>query len=129
MGFFKLGTMTVGSVFKKPETLKYPFETKEPYAKQKGVIVNAKPTECTLCGICEKRCPANAIKVDREKRTWAINHLWCIQCDYCEQGCPKKCLVMKGERPGITATKEDEVIKIPEKEKKVESEKPEDKKE
>lgn len=36
---------------------------------------------------------------------------------------------MKGERPGITATKEDEVIKIPEKEKKVESEKPEDKKE
>ena len=69
MGFFKLGTMTVGSVFKKPETLKYPFETKDPYEKQKGVIVNDKPKDCTLCGICQKRCPANAIKVDREART------------------------------------------------------------
>lgn len=36
---------------------------------------------------------------------------------------------MKGDRPGITATKEDEVIKIPEAQKKAESKKADDKKE
>lgn len=36
---------------------------------------------------------------------------------------------MKGERPGITAKKDDEVIKIPEQKKKAESETATDKKE
>lgn len=69
MGFFKLGTMTLGSLFKKPQTLKYPFETKEPYQGQKGFVVQAKPDTCNCCGICDKRCPANAIKVSRPEKT------------------------------------------------------------
>ena len=40
MGSFKLGGMTFGSLFKKPETLLYPFEKKEPYTGQKGHIIN-----------------------------------------------------------------------------------------
>ena len=112
MGFFKLGTMTLGGLVKKPETLQYPAETKAPYSGQKGVVVNAKTDVCNLCGLCEKRCPANAIVVDRDKSTWSISHLSCIQCGYCISGCPKKALEMKGERPALAAKKEMEVIKI-----------------
>lgn len=68
MGFFKLGTMTIGSIFKKKETLQYPIQTKEPYEGQKGTIKNARLEDCTLCGICEKRCPTHAITVDRDAR-------------------------------------------------------------
>lgn len=113
MGFFKLGTMTLKGLVKKPETLQYPAETKEPYKDQKGTVINANPKDCTLCTLCAKRCPTNAIDVDREKRTWAISHLNCIQCGYCIAGCPKKCLVMKGERPELVAKKNVETIKIP----------------
>lgn len=118
MGFFKLGTMTIGSLFKKPETLKYPFETKKPYEGQKGTIQNVNPKDCTLCGMCAKKCPCNAIDVDREGRTWSIQHFQCIQCGYCTQNCPKNCLVMDGEKPEVVAKKEAEIVKIPAKEKK-----------
>ena len=123
MGFFKLGTMTLKGLVKKPETLQYPAETKEPYTGQKGTVVNANPADCTLCTLCQKRCPTNAIEVDREKRKWVISHLNCIQCGYCIAGCPKKCLVMKGERPALVAKKGVETIKIPAPKKKPEEKK------
>ncbi|MCQ2741460.1 MAG: 4Fe-4S ferredoxin [Alphaproteobacteria bacterium] len=123
MGFFKLGTMTLGGMFKKPETLKYPFETKEPYAGQKGTIKQTGVTTCNLCGICEKRCPCRAIKVDRDKKTWSIEHFQCLQCGYCVMGCPKKCLVMDGAKPEVVAKKKAEVVKI-----KLPDKKPADKK-
>ena len=113
MGFFKLGTMTLGGMFKKPETLKYPFETKEPYEGQKGMVTHADKKACNLCGICEKRCPCNAIKVDRDKKTWSIERFQCIQCGYCIMGCPKKCLTMDGNKPEVVAKKKAEVVKIP----------------
>lgn len=118
MGFFKLGGMTLKGLVKKPETLRYPAESKTPYEGQKGTVVNAKPKDCTLCTLCAKRCPTNAIEVDRDKRFWAISHLNCIQCGYCIAGCPKKCLVMKGERPELAAKKVVEKIKIPAQKKK-----------
>ena len=40
MGSFKLGKMTLGGLFKKPETLMYPVETKTPPAGLKGHVVN-----------------------------------------------------------------------------------------
>lgn len=126
MGFFKLGSMTLGGMFKKPETLKYPFETKEPYAGQKGTIKQTGITTCNLCGICQKNCPCHAITVDREKKTWSIEHYQCIQCGYCVNSCPKKCLAMDGEKPEIIAKKIPEVVKIKLAEKKVDATKAED---
>ena len=37
MAFFNLGKMTFGSLFKKPETLKYPFEKKDAYPQLKAL--------------------------------------------------------------------------------------------
>ena len=51
MGGFKLGKMTLGSLFKKPETVLYPVEKKEAPAGLKGHIVNDADV-CILCGIC-----------------------------------------------------------------------------
>ncbi|MCR5582373.1 MAG: 4Fe-4S dicluster domain-containing protein [Eggerthellaceae bacterium] len=93
MGSFKLGKMTLGSLFKKPETLLYPFETKPAPAGLKGHIENNMKV-CILCGICQKACPAHSITVDKKAGTWAIDHFGCVQCGSCVRACPKSCLTM-----------------------------------
>jgi formate hydrogenlyase subunit 6/NADH:ubiquinone oxidoreductase subunit I len=95
MGSFKLGGMTLGSLFKKPETLRYPFEKKEPYAGQKGHITND-VTKCILCSKCQKTCPTGAIVVDKANSNWAINPFLCIQCASCVRACPVDSLAMDG---------------------------------
>ena len=93
MGSFKLGKMTLRSLFSKPETIRYPFEEPEHPACMKGVV-EFDYTNCIYCGICEKRCPTNAISVSKDDETWTINHFACIQCGSCIRECPKSCLTM-----------------------------------
>ena len=113
----KLGSMTFGSLFKRPETLLYPIETKEPPQGLKGTVKNEVET-CILCSICAKKCPCDAIVVDKPGRTWKINHYQCIQCGSCVRECPKKCLVMSPERPPIATSFDFEVFEVPEQPKK-----------
>ncbi|WP_165060131.1 MULTISPECIES: 4Fe-4S binding protein [unclassified Adlercreutzia] len=94
MGSFKLGGMTFGSLFKKPETLLYPVQTKEPYACQKGHVLN-NVEECILCGMCQRVCPCNCIVVDKKIRRWVIDPFSCVQCGSCVRACPTKCLSMQ----------------------------------
>ncbi len=93
MGVFKLGKMTFGSLFKKPETVLYPLETKPQPAGLKGHI-EIDVSTCILCGICEKNCPTDCITVDKASGTWNQNPFACIQCGYCVTVCPKKSLSM-----------------------------------
>ena len=93
MGAFKLGKMTFGSLFKKPETVLYPFEQKTQPEGLKGHIV-VDVTQCILCGMCERSCSTSCITVDKKERFWEINPYSCIQCGYCVTVCPKKCLSM-----------------------------------
>ncbi|BAK44528.1 4Fe-4S binding protein [Eggerthella sp. YY7918] len=94
MGGFKLGKMTFGSMFKKPETILYPVVTKEMPAGLKGHIVNDVDL-CILCGICQKRCPTGALHVDKPARTWSIDRFRCVQCGSCVRECPKDSLAME----------------------------------
>ena len=114
MGGFKLGKMTLGSMFKKPETIKYPFEKKEPPAGLKGHIVNDVDA-CILCGICMKRCPTGAIEVDKAGRMWSINRFRCVQCGSCVRECPKHCLHMDPSYPAPATTKSIDEYAVPEK--------------
>ena len=82
MGGFKLGKMTLGSLFKKPETVLYPVEKKEAPAGLKGHIVNDADV-CILCGICQRRCPCAAIVVEKPNRKWTIDRFRCVQCGTC----------------------------------------------
>lgn len=96
MGYFKLGKMTLKSLFKRPETIRYPYETKPPVEDLKGHVEND-IVECTLCGICAKRCPTGCITVDKEAESWTINPFDCIQCRTCVRECPQHCLTMMPE--------------------------------
>ena len=63
MGGFKLGKMTLGSLFKKPETVLYPVEKKETPAGLKGHIVNDVDV-CILCGTCVLECPKHCLSME-----------------------------------------------------------------
>jgi formate hydrogenlyase subunit 6/NADH:ubiquinone oxidoreductase subunit I len=94
MGSFNLGTMTFGSLFKEPETIQYPAQHRYVPEGLKGHVENT-IENCIMCGICEKRCPADAIVVDRSARSWSINRFQCVQCGNCVRECPQKCLRME----------------------------------
>ena len=102
MGVFKLGGMTLGSLFKQAPTRKYPYEKREPFERTRGQIDMADMKTCILCSMCQKKCPALAIEVDKANETWTYYPYKCIACDACVRVCPKKVLVNVNERPPIT---------------------------
>ena len=122
MGAFKLGKMTFGSLFKKPETVLYPIESKPQPEGLKGHISIDVET-CILCGMCDRSCPTDCISVDKGEQTWSINRYSCVQCGYCVTVCPKKSLVMEpGYASAATQIVPDTFV-IPQGEKAVKAEK------
>lgn len=103
MGAFKLGKMTFGSLFKKPETVLYPVEKKpQPKGLKGHIVINV--DDCILCGMCGRSCPTDCIAVDKSAGTWSIGRFQCIQCGYCITVCPKSCLSMNPDyAPAATA--------------------------
>ena len=96
MGTFKLGKMTLRSLFHKPATVRYPYEKRDletllPHMR--GHVVNDIDT-CILCGMCQRACPVDAIVVDRKGGDWTIDPYRCVQCASCVRECPKDCLSM-----------------------------------
>lgn len=84
------------NLFSKPATRKYPFEKREPYDKVRGRIDMDIDT-CIFCGICSRKCPSNAITVNRNEKAWEIDPFKCILCSECEEVCPKKCIRMEAQ--------------------------------
>ncbi len=114
MGSFKLSGMTFGSLFKKPETTRYPFEKKPVPEGLKGHIEN-EVESCILCGMCQRTCPTGAIVVDKKARTWALDPFRCVQCGSCARACPKHCLNMLPSYTPVSTSKEVRTIEVPEK--------------
>ena len=83
----------VANLFKPPVTSKYPLKPKEFCEGVRGRVVND-VSQCVLCGMCERSCPAGALKVDRKTGQWKIDPFACVQCGACVEACPKKCLHM-----------------------------------
>ena len=128
MGVFKLGKMTFGSLFKKPETVLYPVQSKPQPAGLKGhIAIDA--SNCILCGMCDRSCATNCITVDKGAQTWAIDRFQCVQCGYCITVCPKKCLVMDPNYAPASTEHTVDVVDIPKVDKaaKQASEKPKEK--
>lgn len=115
MGAFKLLKMTMGALYKKPETVLYPLESKPQPEGLKGHIEIA-VGDCILCGMCERSCTTNCLAVDKPSRTWSIDRLQCVQCGYCITVCPKKCLSMDKNYASPTTVRERFTVSIPEKE-------------
>ena len=94
MNMIPFTKIVLNNLFSKPATRMYPQEPRVYPQRTRGHIDNDM-NACILCGICSKKCPADAIVVDRAARTWSIERFGCIQCGYCVESCPKKCLSMQ----------------------------------
>ncbi len=86
----------IGNIFKnlasKPATRQYPMVRRASYKDTRGHIgINI--DNCIFCGICSKKCPSNALTVDRNTKSWEIDPFKCIICNVCEEVCPKKCII------------------------------------
>lgn len=93
MGEFKLGRMTLKSLFSKPATKLYPIEAPQYYERTKGhVVINT--DLCRFDGSCANLCPTGALEVDRKALTWSIDHFKCIQCRNCIEVCVEDALTM-----------------------------------
>lgn len=70
----------------KPVTTTFPAEPAKHFDATRGHIV-FDPSKCRSCTICMKRCPSQAIVVDRAENTWTIDRFRCIICSQCVELC------------------------------------------
>ena len=94
----------------KPATCMYPVVKREFYGNTRGSI-GITIEACIYCGLCSRKCPTGAIKVDKSDRAWEIDRLKCIACGYCVDSCPKKCLNMLNQYSSPAIMKEKEVFR------------------
>ena len=92
-GVIRLTKSILMSFFRRPVTRKYPAEKRPAFPGARGYL-DIRIEDCIYCGACQKRCPADAIVVTREPKTWTLDPYKCIVCGYCVEACPKKCLFM-----------------------------------
>lgn len=99
----------IGNVLKnltsKPATRKYPFEKREPFKTTRGMVSGVGIEDCIFCGICSKKCPSDAIVVNKGEKSWEIDPFKCVICGVCSEVCPKKCIFMSEEYNASSYTK------------------------
>ena len=49
---------------------------------------------CVFCTLCAKKCPQEAITVDRLNKLWTLDKEKCVSCGICAESCPKKSITM-----------------------------------
>jgi len=61
------------------------------YIETEGIVADIDLADCNQCGLCAKRCPYSAIKVDVDKNPEVIKAL-CKGCGLCAADCPQECI-------------------------------------
>lgn len=63
-----------------------------------GCVVSTKPKQdpekCVYCTLCAKKCPQEAIIVERAEKVWKLDESKCVECGTCVSACPKKAIIM-----------------------------------
>lgn len=80
---------------KEPEVHIKPVEEKAESSASGGKLPHADLDACVYCTLCAKKCPQEAITVNREDKTWKLDEEKCVGCELCATSCPKKCIEMK----------------------------------
>ncbi len=110
MNIFKIAFIVLRSLFRKPVTVLYPFCPAKSAPGTRGAVV-IDSALCIYCGMCVRKCPTAALRVDRAAKTWTIDRLKCIWCGGCVEVCPKKCLSQSMSYTKPTRTAAIEVFK------------------
>lgn len=101
--FDMLGTI-IKNVFSKPATRMYPQKPRQDFKNTRGSI-DVKIEDCIFCGICARKCPPDALVVNRQEKSWEIDPYKCIICGACSDACPKKCIIVNEKYPEIVYEK------------------------
>ena len=75
----------------KPYTSKYPFTPYEHFPGTRA-DVTFDGSLCILCGLCERSCPADCIKIHKEETKIEYLNTQCIRCGTCARVCPTKAI-------------------------------------
>jgi len=104
--------ITLRHLERRPITIQYPEQHREPFPRFKGRHVLDRHADglekCIGCELCAGACPADAILVigaentpedrhspgERYAKVYEINYLRCIFCGLCVEACPTEALVM-----------------------------------
>jgi ech hydrogenase subunit F len=100
----KMFNRIMKNLFSTPATRLYPVSNREPFERTRGRI-HFDETNCVYCGMCQRKCPADAIEVDRKNSTWKLNAFRCIICGECVSSCPKKCIELMNNRRSASPVK------------------------
>lgn len=94
--------LVMKNLFTKPATRLYPVAKENTFDRTRGRIFFDQ-TDCIYCSICARKCPADAIKVDRATNTWELDTFRCVICSECVNVCPKKSITMNSRRRSCTS--------------------------
>ena len=98
-------SITGKKLFKKPITVQYPEEKTPQSARFRGLhALRRYPNgeeRCIGCKLCEAVCPALAITIDTDMRSYGtrrtkkydIDLFKCVYCGFCEEACPVDAIV------------------------------------
>ena len=84
------------SLFASPATSQYPKGGLRLPEIERGCVA-IDETLCTLCGLCQRRCPSGALIADRRRGKLLIDRMKCIVCGECVYECPENSLSMVPE--------------------------------
>jgi ech hydrogenase subunit F len=111
MAFFEMVKTALITVLRRPVTIRYPAEPAKKTDLSRGHVI-IDESRCISCSLCQKRCPAQAIVVLKEEKTWQIDRLRCVVCRACVDVCPVKCLFMDTQYTAPMTARGVEIVAI-----------------
>jgi len=111
MGFFEMTKTALRTVLSRPVTILYPYQPAKKTDLTRGHII-FDGSRCISCSICQRKCPSQAILLNKEAKSWQIDRFRCVVCNSCVETCPAKCLSMDIQYTAPASAKGVEIFTI-----------------